>query len=628
MRNRYSIFILLALFTAFLVGCDSEPEVSVGPRPDYSVLQILELNGYTSFVTAVKHAGLQNQIESATNQTIFAPNNSAFTVLLTQLDVDRIEQIDPATLASVLQYHVSVEGGFASADLPRRIAAGGANLYVTGPTASKSVNGKSTIVLPNRSGSNGIFHGINLVLTPPTNTIFAEITARAQAAAPQFTLLKHALEITDLDVTLSSGDFTLFAPTDAAFTTAGLGTTAALDALPTATLTAILLNHVLPSAQFSVDLVTSRIATAAGPVAGAVKGIDVNATTLTVEGATIQVPNQLRTNGVLHQVSALIRTKVAQKEGMTVTGVALGPIVGAAGNLAIETQSDNFGLLISAASYTKLDEINREQKYSIYLPRTPRSVASFSGDNAAIVDYIERHIFSSSVDIPALANGTKVTSIGGDEYFVAVGLEGTTNVRYINGEVASRGTFAAIGFPADQGARKTVYDGFVYSHGGTGYSGFTPLPEETIVELMANSSNLTLIAAAIKAAGKTTAVSAQGVTFFAIDDVAFEDLTGLSTVAEIDALDPTDDAALIEELVQIIDKHTVKSIQFGVTITSTLPKLKNSLDEEMVIALVQGEVVVIDNLSRPDTRFTDFTTFNAIIGNNGVVHIVDKVFEF
>lgn len=627
MRKIYSVSILLALFATFLVGCDNEPEVSVGPRPEYSVLEIIQANGYTSFVQAVKLAGLENQVNSASAQTIFAPNNNAFTVLLSQLGVDRLEEVPQATLAAVLSYHITTEGEFASTALPRKIAVGGGSLYVTG-TTTKSINGKSTIVLTNRSGSNGIFHGINLVLSPPTNSLYAEISARAAGAVPQFTLLKYALEVADLDGTLSAGDFTLFAPTDAAFTAAGLGTTAAIDAVPLATLTRILQNHVVAPAQFSVDLVTARIATANGPVTGDVKGVDVNATTLFVENAAIQVPNQLVTNGVLHQVGAVIATKVALKEGMTSAGVVLGPVSGAAGNLGIETQADNFGLLITAAAYDKLDDINRASKYSIYLPRTPRTVASFAGDNAAIVDYIERHIFASTVNIPALANGTKVTSIGGDEYFVAVGLQGTTSVRYINGIVASRGTFAALGFPADQGARKTVYDGFVYSHGGTGFSGFTPLPAQTTVELMAASVDYTLIAAAIEATGRTATVGAANSTFFAINNTTFTGETGLTSVAEIEALDPTDDAELLEILGEVIDKHTVSSVEFAVTITSTLPTLTNVLEEEMVFGVVGGNVVIIEDPKNPSVEFASLVSVDAFVGKNGVVHVVNKVFEF
>lgn len=609
MKNKLPIIAFSLLALLWVGGCESDPTISKSAPVNKTVLDVIQANGYTEFVKAVKVAGLETEVNSASKQTIFAPNNAAFNVLLKQLSLSKVEEIDPALLTSVLRYHISTEDSYTSALLPRKVASiGGKNIYLTQKSAS--VNASGTIVLKDRSGNNGTFHGINLVLSPPTLSIYNAIAARAAGSPAEFTLLKYAIDKAGLASVLQNGDFTLFAPTDAAMSSAGLGTTSAIDALSTVALKEALQYHVLPGAQFSIELTTSRVATVNGGPTGSVKGMDVNAATSAFESGTISNANQLATNGVWHQINSFASPKVGIKEGITVTGVnlfapndGLGP--------------DAFGALITASGYSRFDDINRATKDAIYFPRVPPAPASFAS-NAAIIQYIERHVFPPTVNITTAVNGTKITSIGGDEYYVA---ENATGGRFVNGVAASRNAFGSAST-----INNVVYDGTVYIWGTTGYSGLVPLSKSTIVQMLAADPQFTLIAAAIKKVGKESFLSTGNKTFFAVDNTAFTAATALASEAAINALDPA--SALFASIANAIDRSTVNSAEFNVRISSVLPILKNALNEDVVCGTVGGNVVIIQNIQRPDTNFVSFVTFDKFLAKNGVVHIVNKFIKF
>jgi uncharacterized surface protein with fasciclin (FAS1) repeats len=611
MKNKYSILTLVILSLLWLGGCDSEPEIIKGDSPNRTVLDIIEANGYTQFVKAVNIVGLQTEINAATKQTIFAPNNAAFSVLLQQLGLNKVEEIDPAVLLPILRYHISTEDTYASAALPKKLeSVEGKPLYIT--KTATSVNALGTIVLKDRSGNNGTFHGINLVLSPPTLSIYDAISARATATTPEFTLLKYAIDKAGLDAALKTGDFTLFAPTDAAFASFGLGTTGAIDALSVDELKTALQYHVLPSAIFSIELVTGRVATVNGTLTNNTKGMDINATTPAFEAGAISEVNQLATNGVWHQVSAFATPKIGIKEGTTIPGLniwspndAIGP--------------DAFGALITAAGYSRFDDINRTTKDAIYFPRTPPAAGTFAS-NDDIIKYLERHIFASTVNITTSANGTKITSIGGNEYYVAVS---ATGQRFVNGVTTSRNAFGSTST-----TNRTVYDGTLYIWGSSAaFTGLIPLPTNTIVEQLEGDANFTFIAAAIKKVGREASLSAGNKTFFAIDNATFTSETGLTSVNEIEGLDSTDDEDLISFLQEAIDRQTVNSVQFDITLTTSIPTLKNVLDEDVILGKVGGNLVIIEDVQDPENNFASFITKDKFLAKNGVIHIIDKFLE-
>ena len=112
--------------------------------------------------------------------------------------------------------------------------------------------GDATVVLADVPASNGVIHVIDKVLMPPADLV--DIAAVAMSTGVHDSLVA-ALAKADLVSTVQGdGPFTVFAPTDQAFTDAGID----LDAFTTeeeiAVLTDILLYHVYSGAVNAADV--------------------------------------------------------------------------------------------------------------------------------------------------------------------------------------------------------------------------------------------------------------------------------------------------------------------------------------------------------------------------------------
>lgn len=146
------------------------------------------------------------------------------------------------------------------------------------------------------------------IINSPQNNSIASVASRA----PQFTTLVDALQRADLVTTLDgSGSFTVFAPTNTAFSSfLSDNGFASLDDVPVATLREILLNHVVEGTNLSSNLTTGYIKTLG-------KGSASNSNTLSMyvnvsssvmlNGvATVTTADIMADNGVIHEVNAVI----------------------------------------------------------------------------------------------------------------------------------------------------------------------------------------------------------------------------------------------------------------------------------------------------------------------------------
>lgn len=136
----------------------------------------------------------------------------------------------------------------------------------------------------------------------PVEIIPLDIVETAQAAG-SFTTLLAALEAADLTATLKGpGPYTVFAPTDAAFSNLPAGTVEALlQDIPT--LTSILTYHVVPGRVPAAQVVTL---TEAETVNGASVSISVAGSTVRVDGATVIQTDIEASNGIIHVIDAVI----------------------------------------------------------------------------------------------------------------------------------------------------------------------------------------------------------------------------------------------------------------------------------------------------------------------------------
>ena len=253
--------------------------------------------------------------------TVFAPTNAAFTSLATTLGFPSatamVTALDGPTLAKILQYHV-LPARRTAADL---IAGGAtqATLYsFEGAATTLALNTSNSVRITDElltvanvtsadvAASNGVIHAIDKVLVPPGVLNIVQMVR----LTPTFSVLVEAVVAANLATTLSSaGPFTVFAPTNAAFT-AALGelnlTQAQLLASPS--LAGILTYHVVSGNVRAADVVAlpkpARVTTVQG--SAFTVGTTLGITDGRMRAATLLATDVIASNGVIHVIDRVI----------------------------------------------------------------------------------------------------------------------------------------------------------------------------------------------------------------------------------------------------------------------------------------------------------------------------------
>jgi len=227
---------------------------------------VLTREGATTLVDFVVKAGLAETLSGDGPFTVFAPTNEAFEKL-PQSVVDAL-MADPEALKKVLLYHV-IPAEIKSSDITEDdvsvASAEGTKLRVN--TYMKrfyydgflTVNGKR-ISRTDVSATNGVVHFITDVIDTPAVDDCTQVLTNDG----RFGTLLTAVSTAGLVETLQGeGPFTIFAPTDEAFSRIPSDT---LDAVlaDNELLTSTLLRHVVPQAKFARGIVWEFLDTAGG----------------------------------------------------------------------------------------------------------------------------------------------------------------------------------------------------------------------------------------------------------------------------------------------------------------------------------------------------------------------------
>ncbi|OWW22791.1 fasciclin domain-containing protein, partial [Noviherbaspirillum denitrificans] len=245
---------------------------------------------------------------------VFAPTDAAFTQLATSLGfasaTAMVAALPAATLKSILTYHVLPAVRQAS-DLRAAPQSNQATLYAfDGKPADLAVNTSQSsvtitdaalttanVTAPDVAASNGVIHAIDKVLVPPG---VLNIVQMAQVN-PQLSSLVSAVVSANLQGTLSgSGPFTVFAPTNTAFSAAPSG-------LSSQQLAKVLTYHVLGS-----QVLASQIPFGAPMTTLASQTIAINAGTpptisdTTATPARITATDVRASNGVIHVIDKVL----------------------------------------------------------------------------------------------------------------------------------------------------------------------------------------------------------------------------------------------------------------------------------------------------------------------------------
>jgi uncharacterized surface protein with fasciclin (FAS1) repeats len=281
---------------------------------------------FKALVAAVVKTDLAGVLSSAElNATVFAPTDAAFAKLPAPFNnANNISNISDAgqiaALKSILLYHVlgtevkrrQIARGRSSAVTLKPAGASNDNtIYFSNNFGLLLVNGNSLVLAADVDANNGVIHIIDDVLLPPSQNI-AEIAI----GNPDFSALVAALVKTNLaGVFTGSGDFTVFAPTNAAFArlappfNTAANISAINDPAQISALSNILRYHVTGSRYFAWDLgilqpvntladaPNNRLVTILGLESGLVKGNNNRSF------ASIRPANILATNGVIQVVN-------------------------------------------------------------------------------------------------------------------------------------------------------------------------------------------------------------------------------------------------------------------------------------------------------------------------------------
>ncbi|WP_224484596.1 fasciclin domain-containing protein [Robertkochia aurantiaca] len=288
-------------------------EVVDAVTAEATIGQLVNLNGdYSTLGLALERTGLDELVNDPNaSLTVFAPDNDAFAAFLENAGLT-FEEVPNDLLANILANHVLLQDEAVTSDMlsntyanTRATNADGDNLslYINVDNGV-TLNGVSTVTMPDISTVNGVIHAVDVVIGLPTVVTFA-------TADPTFESLVGALTTEgqpDFVSVLSDTEatFTVFAPTNAAF--------GELAAVPEGeTLTAVLNHHVVGEANIrSADLTegTNTVVSLEGdeldiilpPTQGGIANIvDGSGNTQSIIAVDVQA-----WNGVIHVIDGVL----------------------------------------------------------------------------------------------------------------------------------------------------------------------------------------------------------------------------------------------------------------------------------------------------------------------------------
>lgn len=532
---------------------------------------IIDSPDHITLETAVIAAELLPALtDPAGTYTVFGPTDAAFAALGTVV-TDLL--LDPTgDLKDILLYHV-LDAEVASGDLSNGDIANPLNtantLKVTVTTTSDVFINQAEVTTPDVAGGNGLIHVVDAVLLPN------ETVADVIIGSPSHTTLETAVIAAELLPALTdpAGTYTVFGPTDAAFSALGSVVTDLL-ADPTGDLKDILLYHVLNTEVASGDLTNGDLATPLN-AANTLKITVTTGSSVYINQAQVTAADIPGGTGLVHVVDAVLLPNE------TVADV----IIDSPDHTTLETAVIAAELLPAltdpAGTYTVFGPT--DAAFSALGSVVTDLLADPTGDLRDILLY---HVLDTEVASGDLSNGDIATPLN-TANTLKVTVTTTSDV-FINQ------------------AQVTTPD----VAGGTGLIHVVNavlLPNETVADIIIDSPDHTTLETAVIAAELLPALTdpAGTYTVFAPDDAAF---TALGSTLNDLLADPTG------ELKDILLFHVVGS-----------ENVSSSLSNNQMITMLSGDdaTITIENttVSIEDAIITQVD----LQVDNGVVHVINGV---
>ncbi len=397
-------------------------------QPTANIVETAVANGnFTTLVAALQATNLDTVLADASATfTVFAPTDDAFALIGEETINTLLENTD--VLSSILLQHV-VSGAAVNSVTAYSLngtkveTASMANIALNINTMTDMLMfGGANIVMKNIYTTNGVIHVIDAVVVGDVDVPAPAMSLVDVASAnDSFTTLVSALQATGLDSTLANLDsnFTVFAPSDAAFAKLPAGT---LDSLSNDQLTDILLYHVLPGKVLADRAIT--LAQSAENTVETANGDNVSLSfvdsMLYVNGAKVSAADVMADNGVIHVIdNVIIPPAMMDAPTQNIVEVAL-------------ADPDNFSTLVDALTVADLVTTlsNEEATFTVFAPTNaafeavdPDALAALLADIEALTTVLLTHVVSdaslSSLDAYA-ANGKMLTTASGKTVEVSV----------------------------------------------------------------------------------------------------------------------------------------------------------------------------------------------------------------
>ena len=383
---------------------------------------------FGTLVTALQAAGLDATLADETQSfTVFAPTDAAFAMI----DPDTLDLLlaDTEALSDVLLQHV-VSGEVSSVTaytlngLSAATASGAEIPVAINSELDTLTFGGATVTTTDIYTTNGVIHVIDMVVvadvelpSPPASIVDVAV------ANGSFTTLVAALQATGLDTVLDDPDatFTVFAPTDAAFSLLGQETIDALLA-DTETLSDILLYHVIQGSEVLQDGALTVAQSDDNKVEmanGAETALSLANNTLFINKSAVSLADVMADNGVIHVVDQVITVPAAKGEPtQTIVDIA--------------ASNDDFSTLVTALTAADLVTTlsDTSATFTVFAPTNAAfdkiddaTLDGLLADTDALTAILLKHVVNNSeIDSVSAfaANGADVPSIGGDSLSVSL----------------------------------------------------------------------------------------------------------------------------------------------------------------------------------------------------------------
>ncbi len=310
----FSVIIVLTVVLA-CVKTTSKPVVTSGS----SIAAIIKGSANLTLLdSAMSKAGLLPTLDSTNPMsitgpyTVFAPLNIAFsTIGFTDSTIykDSVSQLKKLVLYHIIAgqkyYYATLLQGI---DYPL-LSASGDTLFLTVGGGAIYVNG-NYVTQNDVTASNGVIQVLNGVLIPPAGNILTVLGNDTTLSYLSAAIVQASKGTYNLTALLSSGRYTLFAPTNAAFRLTPDSTSAIISAAPPDTLARLLATHILSGRVFSSDFTSTDTLYSYNYsdslFVNTTFGLTVLSKGDSTTAASIGPANILATNGLIHKVNRVL----------------------------------------------------------------------------------------------------------------------------------------------------------------------------------------------------------------------------------------------------------------------------------------------------------------------------------